>query len=247
MVNHREFASPQVAQLLEANGIHDLDSAFRVGEPLDEEHEGRATRHFNRRVVKVALRDESGATTDAYIKRQWKRDRLLPRPTDLRHRTRLLCSPVHEWRGLNTLQKAGFQVSEPLALFWSGWGFSRGAVVTRAVPPTRSISDLLYSGDLEQMDSAKRSSLIEAATRLIARFYKERISWRSMKAKHFYPEDLGSNNWRIWLIDCEGVCRRASCSDCERDWRSYLQSLAAHAPALHNAFIEAYQMALGMF
>ena len=243
MANHSRFASDDVARLLADNGICDLASAFEIGEPLDIEHEPRAIRHANKRVVKVDVKGSAGATS-LYIKRQWGRVRWLPRPTDIRHRINLWCSPIHEWRGLRMLQAAGFHVSEPLAIFWSGWGYSRGAVVTRAVPPARSMSDLLHSGELEQLDSAKRDSLIEAATKVVARLHRARISWRSMKAKHFYPEDLGGNRWRIWLIDCEGVYRWASRRDCEREWQTYLGYFTTHAPALHNAFLDAYSLAL---
>lgn len=232
-----------MARLLAANGIRDLDSAFQVGESLDVEHEGRATRHFNRRVVKLELKSPAGATT-VYIKRQWKVERWIPRPTDLRHRIGVFCSPIHEWRGLKTLQTAGFQVAEPLALFWRGWGFAHGAIVTRAVPPMRSMADMLHSGEFEQMDDAKRESLVAAATKIVARLHKERISWRSMKAKHFYPEDLGAHCWRIWLIDCEGVYRWATRRDCEREWRTYLEPFISYAPALQSEFVDAYRIAL---
>ncbi len=243
MSNHSRFASDEIARLLADNGIRDLDSAFQVGDSLDIEHEARATRHATRRVVKVDLQGSAGEQS-VYIKRQWCRERWLPRPTDIRHRIRIQCSPIHEWRGLRMLQAAGFHVAEPLAVFWSGWGFSRGAVVTRAVPPARSMSDLLHSGQIQQMDCAKRDSLIEAATDVVARLRAARISWRSMKAKHFYPEDLGGNRWRIWLIDCEGAYRWASRRDCEREWNTYLQYFASHAPALQDAFLDAYSLAL---
>jgi hypothetical protein len=62
------------------------------------------------------------------------------------------------------------------------------------------------------------ATIDEAATKVVARLHRARISWRSMKAKHFYPEDIGGNRWRIWLIDCEGVYRWASRRDCEREW-----------------------------
>ena len=243
MASHSRFASDEVAQLLADNGICDLDSAFQVGDSLDVEHEPRATRHATRRVVKVDLKDSAGAKS-IYIKRQWRRERWLPRPTDIRHRINLWCSPIHEWHGLRTLQAAGIHVAEPLAVFWSGLGYSRGAVVTRAVPPARSMSDLLHSGELEHMHSAKRGSLIEAATSVVAQLHRARISWRSMKAKHFYPEDLGGNRWRIWLIDCEGVYRWASRRDCNREWRTYLRYFTSHTPALQDAFLNAYSLAL---
>jgi hypothetical protein len=228
---------------LSANGIGDVDSAFRVGESVDKEHVERASRHGHKCVVRVVLQEPTG-TSAVYIKRQWKRARWLPRPTDIRHRINLFCSPVHEWRGLRKLQAAGFHVSEPLALFWSGWGFSRGAVVTRAVPPTRSMADMLLRGDLDRMDGAKRESLIEAAAKVVARLHRAHIAWRSMKAKHFYPEELGGNRWRIWLIDCEGVYRWASRRDCEREWRTYLRYFTSRSPALKASFLDAYSLAL---
>src|SRR6476619_2390281 len=245
MGNHSRFASTEIQRLLAATGICDLESAFQAGEPVDAEHERLATRHTTRVIVKLDLNGPGGPTT-VYIKRQWQRERLLPRTTDIRHRINLWCSPIHEWRGLRTLQAAGFHVSEPLAVFWRGLGLSRGAVVTRAVPPTRSMSDILHTGELEQMDSAKRDSLIEAATKVVARLHRARISWRSMKAKHFYPEDLGDNRWRIWLIDCEGVYRWATRRDCEREWHTYLRYFTSRVPALKEEFLGAYRSELAL-
>jgi hypothetical protein len=242
MGNHSRFASTEIQRLLAANGICDLESAFQAGHTVEAEHERLATRHTTRVIVKLELKGPAGGST-VYIKRQWQRDRLLPRPTDIRHRINLQCSPIHEWRGLRTLQAAGFHVSEPLAIFWRGLGLSRGAVVTRAVPSKRSMADLLLSGDLEKMDDANRDSLIEAAANVVVRLQRARIAWRSMKAKHFYPEELGGNRWRIWLIDCEGVYRWASRRDSERAWRTYLGFFTTQAPVLTEAFQSAYRMA----
>lgn len=245
MSDHSRFASDEVERLLAANGLGDLDGAFRVGKSLDSGHEARATRHHNKRVVRLDLKGPGG-TTSVYIKRQWHRERWIPRPTDIRHRIGLQCSPVHEWRGLRILQAAGFNVSEPLALFWHGWGFARGAVVTRAVPPTCSMADLLLSGELQQMDADRRASLIDAASHVVARLHRARISWRSMKAKHFYPEEIGPGKWRIWLIDCEGVYRWASRRDCQREWRTYLRYFTSRAPDLQQSFLAAYAGALSV-
>ncbi len=236
------FASDEVARLLASNGIHDLASAFEAGDSIDGLHERRATRHAHKLVVKLELKSATGPTT-VYIKRQWSRGRLIPRLTDLRHRIGLQCSPVHEWRGLRIMQAAGFHVSEPLAVFWRGLGFSSGAVVTRAVPPSHSIDDMLISGAFERMAPAGRDSLIAAASKVVARLHRDRISWRSMKAKHFYPEDLGGNRWRIWLIDCEGVYRWASRRDCEKAWQVYLQTLPSPGPNLQSDFVSAYRLA----
>jgi len=239
---HSLFASDNVQQLLAANGLGDIDGAFQLGEPLDELHEERASRHEHKRVVKFDLKAPDGATR-VYIKRQWRRHRLLPRLTDIRHRIALQCSPIHEWRGLRMLQEAGLSVSEPLALFWQGWGFTRGAIITRAVPPRLSMADLLASGEFQEMAAERCDSLIEAAADVVARLHRARISWRSMKAKHFYPEETAPGKWRIWLIDCEGVYRRASRRDCQREWREFLRYITARAPGVRDAFLAAYSPA----
>jgi hypothetical protein len=238
--NHARFASDEIQSLFAANGIRDLEDAFRVGTPVGEQHQRRATRHINKLVVRLDLKSAEGATP-VYIKRQWRRARMWPRPTDIRHRINLQCSPVHEWRGLNILRTAGFNVSEPLAVFWSGWGLSRGAVVTRAVPPQLSMADLVLSGDLEKWPTKPRQSLLNAAVDLIIRMQNLRLSWRSMKAKHFYPEEQRDGSWRIWLIDCEGVYRWATEHDRQREWQTFLKCFAANAPSLYAALVDAYE------
>jgi hypothetical protein len=178
-----------------------------------------------------------------YIKRQWRRERLLPRVTDIRHRINVKCSPVHEWHGLRMMQRSGFDVSEPLAVFWQGWGFSRGAVVTRAVPPSRSLRDMICSGAFEAMDQERRNSLVRAATDVVVRLHKLRMSWRSMKVKHFYPEEVAPNTWRMWLIDCEGVYRWATRRDRRREWATFLNFITQRAPLMREAFCGAYELA----
>src|SRR5207247_10933991 len=103
--------------------------------------------------------------------------------------------------------------------------------------------DLVQRGDFQRMASSHRDSLIEAAANLIVRLQRARISWRSMKAKHFYPEDLGDGRWRIWLIDWGGVYRWPTRGDCERQWQKYLGSFRSDAPGLHEAFHAAYRLA----
>ena len=240
MANHAQFASDEIEKLLAAGGVRDLGDAYRVGELLGEQHLRRATRHKNKHVVKFELNGPTGCTP-VYIKRQWRRERLFPRPTDIRHRINILCSPIHEWRGLRILQDAGLNVSEPLAVFWSGWGLVQGAVVTRAVPPAMSMADMLLRGELLAMNAERRLSLIEAAVDVVVRLKHAGISWRSMKAKHFYPEESADGGWQIWLIDCEGVYRWASRRDCERDWKKFLNGFIAHSPALEAPFVAAYE------
>jgi lipopolysaccharide kinase (Kdo/WaaP) family protein len=238
--NHSRFASDEIQRLFAANGIRDLEDAFLAGEPLGEQHHRRANRHHNKVVVKVDLKGTVGVTP-VYIKRQWSRERWLPRPTDIRHRINLQCSPVHEWRGLQILKNAGVHVSEPLALFWSGWGLTRGAVVTRAVPPQHSIADLISRGDLERLPAKPRTAMLEAAVSVVLRLRSLRISWRSMKTKHFYPEELRDGSWRMWLIDCEGVYRWATEHDSQREWRTFVNCFEKRSPALHCEVLDIYK------
>ena len=48
-----------------------------------------------------------------------------------------------------------------------------------------------------------------------------------MKAKHIYPQQVANGDWRIWLIDCEGVRRRPTRRQRHRDRRLLLRSIAA--------------------
>jgi hypothetical protein len=244
MSNHSRFASDEIEKLFAKNGLRDLGDAFRVGEYLTDQHYRLATRHKHRHVVKFDLAGPDG-TISVYIKRQWRRERWLPRPTDIRHRIHLQCSPVHEWRGLRMLEEIGVNVAQPMAVFWSGWGLARGAVVTRAVPTNLSMADLLLSGKLLEMPTDRLNALIDAAVNVIIRMHQARISWRSMKAKHFYPEELRDGAWRIWLIDCEGVYRWASRRDCDREWKTFVETFTSHTSVLRKPFLAAYHRALG--
>lgn len=243
MTNHSRFANDEIEKLLAANGLQTLDDAFRVGDFLSGQHYRRATRHKNKHVVKFDLQGPTGPTT-VYIKRQWRRERWLPRPTDIRHRINLFCSPVHEWRGLRLLEGIGVNVSQPLAVFWSGWGFARGAVVTRGLPPELSMADLLLGGKLLAMPTERLNSMIDEAVRIVVQLHQHGISWRSMKAKHFYPEELPDGSWRIWLIDCEGVYRWASRRDCQREWKSFVTTFTAHTSSLQKPLLAAYDRAI---
>lgn len=239
---HALYASPEIEHRLVANGLRDLDASFRLGQPLDDQHEERGTRHFNKRVVRLQLKGGAADTT-VYIKRQWKRERLIPRLTDLRHRIAIKSTPVHEWHGLRMLQQIGLHVSEPLALFWQGFGFKRAAVVTRAVPPTASMADMLETGELQAMHPVRREALIHTAADVVTRLHRAKISWRSMKAKHFYPEELAGGQWRIWLIDCEGVYRHASRHDRKREWQNFIDYFAKRTGGLQHELTAAYKAA----
>jgi hypothetical protein len=237
------FVSEEVKQLLITNGIPDLGAAFDVGRPVDDMHAERAVRHDFKRIVNLDLKTPDGVLR-VFIKRQWRRERLLPRLTEIRHRIGIKCTPIHEWRGLRIMQRAGLNVSEPLALFWRGWGFSSGAIVTQAVPVNRSLDDLISNGEFERMDLERRNLLIKAVVSVVERLRRARLAWRSMKAKHFYPEETSSNGWRIWLIDCEGVSTRCSRTEHKRQWKAFLHNITERLPDTREAFLENYMALL---
>ncbi len=226
-----------------SNGLCDFQAAFKLGDQLDELHEARAARHAHRRVMRLELTDADGREASAYIKRQWRRERMFPRLTEIRHRIAIKATPIHEYHGLHILQSIGLHVSEPLAVFWEGWGFSRAAVVTRAVPPAVSIADMLVSGEFQQMEPKRRANLIAAATAVALRLDQRRIAWRSMKAKHFYPEELAGGQWRIWLIDCEGVSRFANLRDRRLQWAKFLEYFQKHAPGVDQELAAQFRRA----
>jgi hypothetical protein len=105
------------------------------------------------------------------------------------------------------------------------------------------LADLVDSGELELMDPERRKLLIDAAADVVARLHRARISWRSMKAKHFYPEETRPGTWRIWLIDCEGVYTWATRHDCLREWNTFLKSVGQGGSAVQDALLAAYRFA----
>jgi hypothetical protein len=98
---------------------------------------------------------------------------------------------------------------------------------------------------LVEMPNDRLNALVDAAVRVVVRLHQARISWRSMKAKHFYPEELRDGTWRIWLIDCEGVSRWASRRDCDRGWNAFVETFTSHTSALQKPLLAAYGRALG--
>ena len=56
-----------------------------------------------------------------------------------------------------------------------------------------------------------------------------------MKAKHVYPQRV-NDDWRLWLIDCEGIRPRATRRQQRRDRRLLLRSL--QTSGADAAFVE---------
>lgn len=218
------FASPGAQELLTVHGLVDLSAALTLGQPVAERHQRRAQRHAHKQVVCLPI-ESAGGSDFLYIKRQTRRTRLVPRWTDLRRGVGLWSSPMCEWRGLHLLRSAGFDAAEPLGLFWSGRGWSQAAIVTRAVPPRLSLTDMILEGVITSFTAEERTSLVDAVWRVIAQLSNARLAWRSMKPKHFYPQPLGNRSWKMWLIDCEGVHARASSRDLHRCRENFFASL----------------------
>jgi hypothetical protein len=220
------FASDEAHALLRSFGLTDLEAAFTQGEQLGSQHRLRATRHEHKQVVTLPVQTPQGAER-LYIKRQWRITRWVPRWTDLRRGVGLLSSPVCEWQGIHLMRSAGLAAPEPLALFWQGRGWSRAAVVIKAVPPDESLADLIEHGAIARLSSQELTCLIDDIVAVFTRLDEAKLAWRSMKAKHFYPERLASGDWRIWLIDCEGAHRSTLPRDRQRGRTSFLNSLHA--------------------
>lgn len=227
--DHRWFASAEVERMLAANELADLDAAFARGEPI-------GSRHPEKEVATLWLSASDGPQR-VYIKRQWRLTRWIPRAPDLRHGRGWLSSPVREWRGLQWMQSAGLNVSAPLALFWHGWGLRRAAIVTQSLPPVPSLWERFTAPECDKITIEDFPSLAAALIDVIDRLHAAGLCWRSMKAKHVYPERLANGEWRIWLIDCEGVHRRPTRREYAREQRQFLASLLEVSPALERELV----------
>ena len=207
MQNTTKFRSDEAREILKKNGLATLEDALQVGQPLSGAFAYRGSRHGHREVVSVELNmgdREDDRHNTFYIKRQWKRRRSIPRLTDIRRGIGFCSEAEAEWNGLHQMENEGIPVVEPWGLFCGKGGV--GAIVTRAAPATYSLQDLLRDGLALNYSESKRSELVSAIISTITTIRAKQIAWRSMKAKHFYPHEVGGS-WHICLIDCEGVSK----------------------------------------
>ena len=218
------YASSDAQRLLTSAGLNSIDDAFRIGQPLEGMRRLKGSRHEYKEVV-IANLARDNLSSQIYIKRQWRRERLLPRWTDVRRKRFTFGCPVAEWQGLMRLRSVGISAAEPLALFRQSWCSARSAILTRAVPAAHSLNELLDLGIVQTLHTDQAISLAGAVLHTIEQIQAAGLGWRSMKAKHFYPELLDTGEWRVWLIDCEGVYARASRRDRSKDRRRFLESL----------------------
>ena len=226
MQNTTKFRSDEAREILTKNGLATLEDALKVGQPLSGAFAYRGSRHEHKEVVSVELNVGDGEEVRHdmfYIKRQWKRSRLIPRWTDIRRGNGFCSVAEAEWNGLRRMEHAGIPVVEPWGLFCGKSGV--GAIVTRAAPATHSLQDLLSDGLALNYSQSKRDQLVSAIISTITKIRSGQLAWRSMKAKHFYPHEV-QGSWRVCLIDCEGVSENALERDWRRSTRDFIKSLS---------------------
>ena len=164
-----------------------------------------------------------------FLKRQWAWDRRLPRWSDWRDGVAGDPDPVREARGLTLLHELGLSVPAPLRLLRDPQpGSPRAALLMSAVPAPGSLAEWLASGEVRRLSLLDRRRLVVAIAGVAGLIHQHGLRWRSMKAKHLYPEATGQGDWRIWLIDCEGVRPRATRRQQRRDRRVLLRSIAGN-------------------
>ncbi len=182
-------------------------------------------KHPHKDVQQVVLTD-AGSSYVVYIKRQWSWERRLPRWSDVRDGVAGRPDPVREWRGLQAMAAAGLNVPEPWVLFRDPRPLSpRAALIVSAVPVVSSLAELLSIGWLNRLELSEQESVALALAAVVQQIESAGLRWRSMKAKHFYPEQTADGECRMWLIDCEGVCAATSHRQNRRDRETLLRSL----------------------
>lgn len=191
----------------------------------------------------LCFRDEGQlCRSTIYIKRQWAWDRRVPRWSDWRDGVAGDPDPVREARGLALLHEVGLSVPTPLRLLRDPQpGSPRAALLMSAVPAVRSLADWLSAGDVARLGPLERRALVVAIAGTVGMIHQRGLRWRSMKAKHLYPQLTTGGDWRIWLIDCEGVRPRATRRQRRRDRRLLLRTIAGSSD---EAFAEMLEHAL---
>jgi len=205
--------------LLSANRLTGIEEVFRCGVSAQMRHPGRA-------VCELNLLDQDGNPYRAFAKLNWGRRRLWPRLTDLRTGQPFSSHPVKEWHGLDKLHSLGLAVPERLALFEEGVWHFRAAVIVRAVPPPRSIYEMLCDGSWHALPQADRMGIVDQIVDTLDRVHAGRLGWRGTSTGHFYPERTPTGGWKLWLIDCEGVHTRATRRTSKRDFRKIARCLS---------------------
>jgi hypothetical protein len=221
------FSSEDSRKLLTSVGIDSLGAAFRQGQVVFD------GRHDHKQVACLSI-DVEGAPKKLFIKRQMRNPRLLPKLRDFRDYGPFTGDPVREWHGLNLVRSWGLSAAEPLALFTRRLS-AESAVVTAGVPGEHSLRELARGSFFDDLDGDSQRMLVDAICRSIHTIHDRGYGWRGMDARHLFPERRSDGEYRIWLIDCEGVYRQRNVSAVDRDLMRLRKSLSKSA--VPEAFI----------
>jgi hypothetical protein len=220
----RLCSSLEVDRILTKNGILTIDDVFNSGLPLQGSLKKLGNRHDNRDVRRLTIKDGS-VEIHLYIKRQWRPTRYIPRTIDIR--TGLWRStPVNEWRGLHLLRGIGLNTAEPWALFQGVLTDARSAIIIRALPVSSSLDFLLREDAALLRETGGVEMLSRNIVQIFMQLFSANLTWRSATAKHIYPEKIDSQNWKLWLLDCEGVHANISSKDKRRCVRNFIESVS---------------------
>jgi hypothetical protein len=212
------FDCQAARDLLNNNGLGDIESVFANGAAARHRHAGR-------NVWDTQLVAADGELVHVYIKMNWGRMRFWPRMTDLKTGQWLQSMPVREWKGIGQLEVLGLNVPQRLAVFHSGMLSFRAAVVVRAIPPRASVRMMLANGDWQRLAWVQRKHILDRMVEVMRTIHAAGLGWRGSSLGHFYPQlDADNSDQAIWLIDCEGVHRRATQRTFDRDFRKLSRS-----------------------
>ena len=207
------YGSDSARRLLALHQLDSLDRLFDGGRGADARHAGRSVYHSD--VV-----DAEGRRTRLFIKLQQGRRRLWPRMNDIKSGQVFQTLAEREWHGIERLRGLGLLVPEALGLFGTTrWALSfRAAVVVRQVPPPSSLDEMLSDGRWNDVAKSDRIAILDATVSALERIHAAGLGWRGSSSRHFFPERDGSGQWRVWLIDCEGVHRFAGAKTRARNY-----------------------------
>ena len=211
------YASESAHRLMQDNGLDQLETVFARASTGHLRHDGR-------RVAEWHLEDQQGNDHHVFAKTQWGRPRIVPRMSDFTTRRFDQRLPVREWQGLRQLASIGLLVAEPLALFCSRGFDLRSVVVLRAVPGPVSFEDMIRNGFWNRLERPCQDRLLDEIVATLARIHSHGLGWHGAEACHFFPE-FKSDQWSVWLIDCEGIHRRYRKRVVRRDHSRLLESV----------------------
>ena len=167
------------------------------------------TQHVDRDVRRATLSLEQGSHT-LFLKRTFNVGlkegfwpRFAGRPT--------LSPPIHEWRAIEALQKAG--VNAPTLVAGGeerrGGRPRRGFLLMEAIDYQYTLNDWLTIGFAKphELDAYERTTLMYAVGLALGKLWRAGITWPDAKAKHIYAKqtrlDTPEMAWDVCFLDLE--------------------------------------------